>query len=300
MKTLVPDYYQKFSCLASACRHTCCIGWEIDIDEDTEKRYLSISRDQNDPLSEKMARSVKFSTRRERRKGIPGHFLLLGEEERCPFLTEDGLCEIILQKGERALCQICTDHPRFRNRFPDHIEMGLGLTCEEACRIVLSEERPAVYAFLSAGEKEDTEEGTPEFLKCILPEEIRRIPDGEIDWADWADIFLSLERLDNGWTLYLQNLKDHADCPHYVGFETPEWKNVLERLKEYLLYRHFMDYGHDFCELIWNLILRIAETEAFLKGNLGFADFSEIVRLYSGEIEYSDENRELIMNELEY
>ena len=28
-----PDYYPEFRCSASACKHNCCIGWEIDIDE---------------------------------------------------------------------------------------------------------------------------------------------------------------------------------------------------------------------------------------------------------------------------
>ena len=30
-----PNYYDKFKCIANRCKHSCCIGWEIDIDEDT-------------------------------------------------------------------------------------------------------------------------------------------------------------------------------------------------------------------------------------------------------------------------
>lgn len=35
----VPDYYPKFSCIADKCKDSCCIGWEIDIDEDTYEFY---------------------------------------------------------------------------------------------------------------------------------------------------------------------------------------------------------------------------------------------------------------------
>ena len=37
-----------------------------------------------------------------------------------------------------ALCQICRDHPRFRNYYSSRVEMGLGLVCEEAARVILS------------------------------------------------------------------------------------------------------------------------------------------------------------------
>ena len=38
MKRVVPDYYADFACVAGACRHTCCVGWEIDIDPDSLRR----------------------------------------------------------------------------------------------------------------------------------------------------------------------------------------------------------------------------------------------------------------------
>ena len=31
----VPDYFKEFSCIAGACKDSCCLGWEIDIDEDS-------------------------------------------------------------------------------------------------------------------------------------------------------------------------------------------------------------------------------------------------------------------------
>ena len=29
----VPDYFSEFSCIAGDCKDSCCLGWEIDIDD---------------------------------------------------------------------------------------------------------------------------------------------------------------------------------------------------------------------------------------------------------------------------
>ena len=99
MISIYPDYYKEFKCIAGACRHTCCAHWEIDIDEESLARY---KRDGIPYISE---------------EGDDPHFEL--KEDRCPFLNHENLCELILEHGEDYLCQICRDHPRFRNYFTD-------------------------------------------------------------------------------------------------------------------------------------------------------------------------------------
>ena len=42
MKLRVPSYYKEFTCLAGACRHSCCVGWEVDVDEDTAAYYETV------------------------------------------------------------------------------------------------------------------------------------------------------------------------------------------------------------------------------------------------------------------
>ena len=42
MKEVFPNYYKKFKCIKDKCKHNCCIGWEIDIDEDTMDLYNSL------------------------------------------------------------------------------------------------------------------------------------------------------------------------------------------------------------------------------------------------------------------
>ena len=129
MVTVYPMYYPQFRCLMGACQHNCCIGWEIDIDPDTADYYAG----QTGPLAEKLKRSVAW-------EDVP-HFVL-GDGERCPFLTSNNLCEIIQHEGEDSLCEICREHPRFYNDCAGRMEVGLGLSCEAAARLILLQKEP--------------------------------------------------------------------------------------------------------------------------------------------------------------
>ena len=131
MKITAPDYYLNFKCTADSCRHTCCAGWEVDIDEKSLERFR--------PVPEIFREIDLYDT---------PHFRLK-EGDRCPFLQENGLCRMIIEKGEDFLCNICRDHPRFRNFFTGETELGLGLVCEEAARIILSSAHPLALITLS-------------------------------------------------------------------------------------------------------------------------------------------------------
>lgn len=141
MKTIVPDYYKDFRCIAGECRHTCCMGWEIDVDEPALRRFLA---------EPEISRHVSMAE--------TPHIELL-EGERCPFLNEKGLCRMILSHGEDMLCDICRDHPRFRNYWSDRVETGLGLVCEEAGRLILSRSAPMCLRVL---EDDGADEEIPE------------------------------------------------------------------------------------------------------------------------------------------
>ena len=84
MLNAYPDYYPQFSCIADRCRHNCCIGWEIDVDENTLASYHRIGGE----MGERLRRSISED-------GDAPHFLL-GEHERCPFLNCKNLCDLIL------------------------------------------------------------------------------------------------------------------------------------------------------------------------------------------------------------
>ena len=43
MTLYAPKYYKDFKCTADKCSHSCCIGWEIDIDPDTQNKYNELT-----------------------------------------------------------------------------------------------------------------------------------------------------------------------------------------------------------------------------------------------------------------
>lgn len=46
--------FQSFQCIAGACPDTCCAGWEVDLDDDTVRRYRSIPG----PLGEEIRSAI--------------------------------------------------------------------------------------------------------------------------------------------------------------------------------------------------------------------------------------------------
>ena len=144
MKFIKPNFYDKFRCTASACSDTCCAGWEIDIDPDTREYYESIEGEFGDRLREQIEELPEGTA-----------CFRLGEGDRCPFLTDDNLCEVILELGENALCEICREHPRFYEQIGDRMEMGVGLCCEEACRLLFEEKEPITFITTTVGELPD-------------------------------------------------------------------------------------------------------------------------------------------------
>lgn len=302
MKTVVPDYYMEFACIKGACRHSCCAGWEIDIDPESRERY----RKMTGAIGGKLAENIV--------DGPDGAHFRLGAGERCPFLRADGLCEMIIALGEESLCQICADHPRFRNFFSDSTELGLGLCCEAAGRLILSWNEPVRFAAIEDDgadgvayeDERELREIRAELIELAQERSIdieRRVERilGEVDivlpeipYAHWAEFLTGLERLDDNWADRLEALK--------TAEATVEgWETEFEQLLVYLLWRQLpgaLDDGDvegrvAFCALMWRIMRRM-----FAVSGGGLDELVEIVRLYSSEIEYSDENVGEILAEL--
>ena len=124
----MPTYCRDFKCSADKCSDNCCIGWEIDIDPSSAEYYKNVSGDFGKRLGENINCGEVCS------------FKMNGE--RCAFLNEKNLCDIIINLGEDALCQICRDHPRYFEWYSAVKEGGVGLCCEEGARLILSQRSP--------------------------------------------------------------------------------------------------------------------------------------------------------------
>ena len=145
MKIRRPSFYEEFQCIASACTDTCCAGWLVEIDDNSLQRY----RDMKDAFGEMLQKQIV--------QDEEGSFFRLLPGRRCAMLNEQNLCKMILEKGEDVLCDICREHPRFYQWFGDYTEVGIGLCCEEACRLLFSQTEPLTFTL------EETEEEAAEW-----------------------------------------------------------------------------------------------------------------------------------------
>jgi len=125
MKTYAPAYYHNFKCIGGECTDNCCIGWEIDIDDETLELYEKMDGE----IGERIRKSIKY--------GPYTHFKLCAGE-RCPHLNKDNLCDIIIECGEDAICEICREHPRYYAYEGDILDVGIGLSCPTAAELILA------------------------------------------------------------------------------------------------------------------------------------------------------------------
>ena len=97
MRYVRPSYYDAFRCAADACPSTCCEGWQIVIDAQSLKRY----RDYTGDFGRRMQGCVSWE------EGV-----FRQRDGRCAMLDDSGLCDLIREKGEKALCETCRQYPR--------------------------------------------------------------------------------------------------------------------------------------------------------------------------------------------
>lgn len=311
MDIYVPDYYEKFSCIGSECRDNCCIGWEIDIDGDTMQKYSRLEGSLGDELRANITRSEDGSV-----------CFALADDERCPFLNEKNLCRLIISGGEDMLCEICSLHPRFREWFGDRCEMGIGLCCEEAARIIIERKEPfGIHIFCS-------EDGGG----CLSPAESRlleirselfRIIEDSDDFSEMAEALLrrsavaeteltgnsplrttlphsleyaekvvlllsSLEKINSTWGELCRKLVPADVIPH--NDTLTGYKNLLA----YYIFRYFMKSSED-GEIFLKTALGVfsAQSAALIMQCSGMS-LVDCACLWSKETEYSLENLELI------
>lgn len=294
MKTYTPNYYKDFSCIAGKCKHSCCIGWEIDIDEETLELY--------DAMEGKEGKNLRSTIE----YGATPHFKLT-DSGKCANLREDGLCQIICDHTESALCDICADHPRFRNFFEEFTEVGLGLCCEEAARIIINQEED--FLINTDTKRCDDEEKFCLKLRTkafgILQNKEKSIKERfaelskefgfyfDFKLSQLVTLYLSLERLDESWTDYLKELKD------FDGkiFENKAYSKKLENLACYFVFRHFADGIYDGA---YNERIKFCLASCYIIGALVASgkDIEDVARMYSSEVEYSEENMEKLLRAL--
>ncbi len=320
-----PLYTKDFSCIADKCRDSCCIGWEIPVDEKTQRKYRKMRGALGETIRESLSEEGCF---------------LLTEGGRCPHLDERGLCRIILAKGEGALCDICHEHPRFYNVLSEEeCEWGIGLACESAAKIILSAKEPFVMV---SSEREMRAGAADAALIPFLKTERAAI--GEIafrekmtidekllliekraeffqEFLDFSDIseqnftfnedleekesFLTKERFEKYKKTLLSLEPMNEDFPNRcekIKMPTALDKNpeIFERLLYYFVYRYFITAAEDgdvqgkigFALFSTVMIYALCESE----GRRTLGEIAEAAKDFSKEVEYSEDNRDAVLD----
>lgn len=330
MKYVKPYFYDNFKCKGGKCSDTCCIGWEIDIDRETYELYKNIES----PFGKRLKENTTFD-------GDTASFKLL-KGDVCPFFNKDGLCDIYINLGEEYLCEICSQHPRFYNFLGDRTEAGLGLCCEEACRLLIKSNKK--LTFITVEDSEDCFENTPvenmllkarnnifniiysreksikdrifEIFKYSLKAQ-KEIFSDNINVKgyskktltniinDTVKLMLQTEPVNEKWTEYIKEIERALPriLPSLKRFSFDD--TVYEQLFSYLIYRYFLQSLDSkdllsvvkFCVI--NLVfLYVSDVYTFLKKeNITLDDRISNIKRWSKQIEYSQENIDLIIFE---
>lgn len=279
MVTIYPDFYERFACKANLCRHTCCRGWEIAIDDAAAGRYQAMGGALGDEIRRNIVNSGgtwKFRLRKDKC---------------CPFLRKDGFCQLIRSAGKDILGTICANHPRFFVLAGDYELAGTGLSCEKTCELLLA----------GSGTLQFHEEGSGEFfnLKDLLVRLDVEISAEDLTYSsgmtaeDAAFVLECMEKtepIDAQWGKELQMLHERAKKP--LDLPCPD-ENVLTRIYQYIFYRA-LEYAEEYG---WAAILSYAQLNTDFIVLLGaITSLDEALRRWSEQIEYSTENTVLLMN----
>ena len=273
-----PAFYDDFVCLAQLCRHSCCRGWEIDVDPDTLRRYQAMEG----PLGDELRACLQEDDG-------TWSFRLTGNED-CPFLRPDGLCRLIMELGEDSLCDICALHPRFFQDVGGHELAGLGLCCEAAAALLLSGRED--LRFLTDEDELLTLEQVLRLLAQTPGRDALRFSPriGKDYYQTVFRRYARCEAIDDAWSRDLSALAARPEeavlrAGAYAGQYDRE---AFDRIYGYILYRQLEHL--ETCGL--PALLRYAREAAdfIFLWTAVTGDLPECLRRWSAEMEYSEEN----------
>ena len=301
MKEYILNYYPLFKCIAGNCKHTCCACWETDIDSKTVQLY----KEDNSPFCLFLKKGINFKKRTFKQD----------KSRRCAFLNDNGLCEIIINLGEEKLCQICSDHPRFKSNFTSFTETGLGFCCEEATRIILSFDKKIEPVLVSDNGGEESADLYEKFVIDYREKALNLLQDRTLsinerikkllnlcntglDQKDYKKVLkalLSYEKLNKSWALRLKSIKIKQNSL----LVDSDLSLYCEQFLVNSLYRHISTaedtlMAHSItlaCVYGWFIIQQIYNTET-----KDFNTLVDIVREFSAEVEYSPKNIQKLFN----
>lgn len=137
---LVPQYMRKFQCIGPSCEDSCCVGWRVNIDDATYRKYQEVDHPDLTPALNK-------HVTRNRSNPSPGNYakIKMSAGGACPFLDGDKLCGIQKNLGESYLSHTCSQYPRANNTTNGQMERSATVSCPEIARLALLNPEPMEF-----------------------------------------------------------------------------------------------------------------------------------------------------------
>lgn len=129
---ILPKYMTQFRCIGTPCEDNCCVGWDVDIDEKTYKKYVQIGDKQ---LKRDINKYVSINPYCYD-PNVDYAFISLSEQRRCQFLNSDNLCLFHKIVGESYLSNVCSTFPRIYNRIDQTLELSATASCPEVIKLL--------------------------------------------------------------------------------------------------------------------------------------------------------------------
>lgn len=213
-----PVYYDSFHCIADRCEDTCCAGWEIDIDDESYDYYMSVPGE----FGERLRKSIR-EYKSEDEDAYESHGFILKEDKRCPFLNDQGLCDMYRELGEGALCDVCTDTPRNILEYGRERELAISASCPEAGRLIYGSEQPVAFVERDIDEELDFEETDEEVefahaIRGARDRAIRILQNRSYSILERAAVFLK----------YAEKVQDCLNSNDVPGMAAvgPDWESI--------------------------------------------------------------------------
>lgn len=178
---LTADYFDDFKCKCGSCRHTCCGGWRIAVNE--KEYFRIIGMDCSEKLHEKIEGAFV-------RPDFPtsDRYMLMEADwtGRCRMLDEDGMCMLQKECGESAITEVCRVYPRSYKSENGLCNACCSASCEATVELLLRREpltfREESQAQLAAGKDIHPEisVNTPYDLAAIFKDVVSILQDRSI------------------------------------------------------------------------------------------------------------------------
>ncbi|MBQ0001514.1 MAG: flagellin lysine-N-methylase, partial [Clostridiales bacterium] len=134
------SYYKDFRCLADACPDTCCQGWNIEIEPETLSLWQTLPAVPETAEHPGCLSPASFISTTENRNGTASHKIRMDEHMRCPMLTADGLCSLVIAHGHEATTRICRDYPRQFNEYEQVKQRTVSVRCAHVLDLLWSQD----------------------------------------------------------------------------------------------------------------------------------------------------------------